>query len=104
MLTYAGKLFRIDNVFCVNHAENLISGKKSSISIIVKNTGLNYGLRRVILFDSSAYFQGIADRSYIVLRTIGSILPLRMPLIYRGVNTSFMMGLISIKMDALSIS
>ena len=104
MLTYVEKPFREGNVFCVNHAENRISGKKNLINIIVKSTGLNYGLKRVILSDSFAIFPGIADRSCSVLKTIGLIYPLRMALIFRRVNTLFTMGLIFIKMDVLSIS
>ena len=104
MLTCVAEPLKVDNASCVNHAEDLTSGRKKLISIIAKNTGLDYGLKRAIPFDSSACFQGIADPNCNGLKTIGLIFHLKMRPIFRGINTLFTMELIFIRMDVLSIS
>jgi len=97
------KRTKIDNVLDVKNVIKLIFGKKKQINIIASSTGSNYGLMKVILYGSSVFFPGIADQNYIASRITGLTLNRRMLLIFQNANTLFMMGRISIRMDALSV-
>ena len=90
---------KINNVFCANHVEDLIYGKKKKINIIEKNIGSSYGLMRAIQYDRLAIFLVIASQNYAVLRTIGLTLSLRRFLISLNTNIFSTMVPISIKTD-----
>lgn len=93
--------FKINNVFYANHVANLIFGKKKRINIIASNTGSNYGLMKVILYGSYAFFPDIANLNYIASRIIGLGFHRKKILIFQDVNTLFTMELISIRRGVL---
>ncbi len=96
-LIYVVKPIKTNNVFYVNHAENLIFGRKEQINIIVNSTGSNYGLVRAILYGSSVLSLAIANQNYIASKTTGLSLHQKRILIFLNINILFMMGLISIR-------
>ena len=74
-----------------------ISGRNLTINIIERNTGLNYGLVKVIVSVNSVFYLGIVGQKLIGLKIIGLRDLLNMRLIFQSVNTLFTMELISIR-------
>jgi hypothetical protein len=100
-LNYEVRPIKINNVFYASHVADLIFGKKKRINIIASNTGLNYGLMKVILYGSYVFFLDIVDQNYIASRIIGLSIHRKRILIFQNASTLFTMALISIRKDVL---
>jgi len=100
-LNYVVRPIKINNVFYANHVADLIFGKKKRINIIASNTGLNYGLKKVILYGSYVFFLDIVNLNYIASRIIGLSIRRKRILIFQNANTLFTMELISIRRGVL---
>ena len=92
---------RTNNVLDVKNVIELTFGKKKRINIIASNTGLNYGLMKVILYGSYVFFLDIVDQNYIASRIIGLSIHRKRILIFQNASTLFTMALISIRKDVL---
>ena len=92
---------KTNNVLDVKSVIELTFGKKKRINIIVSSTGLNYGLKKVILYGSYVFFLDIVDQNYIASRIIGLSIHRKRILIFQNASTLFTMALISIRKDVL---
>lgn len=101
MSNYMVKRAKTNNVLDVKNVIELIFGKKKRINIIASNTGLNYGLMKVILYGSYVFFLDIVNLNYIASRIIGLSIHRKRILIFQNANTLFTMELISIRRGVL---
>ena len=92
---------KTNNVLDVKNVIELTFGKKKRINIIASNTGLNYGLMKVILYGSYVFFLDIVDQNYIASRIIGLSIHRKRILIFQNASTLFTMALISIRKEVL---
>jgi len=92
---------KTNNVLDVKNVIELTFGKKKRINIIASNTGLNYGLMKVILYGSYVFFLDIANLNYIASRIIGLSIRRKRILIFQNANTLFTMELTSIRRGVL---
>ena len=92
---------KTNNVLDVKSVIELTFGKKKRTNIIVSSTGLNYGLKKVILYGSYVFFLDIVDQNYIASRIIGLSIRRKKILIFQNTNTLFTMELTSIRRGVL---
>ena len=96
-LSYLAKQSKTNNGFDVKYVIKLLFGKILTIKGIVKNTGLNYGLKKVIVFVSFANYPDTVTLNLKQLRDIGLINPLKSNGIIKRLNALFTMEPIFIK-------
>ena len=101
MSNYMVRRAKTNNVLDVKNVIELTFGKKKRINIIASNTGLNYGLKKVILYGSYVFFLDIVSQNYIASRIIGLISHRKKLLIFQNANTLFTMELTSIRRGVL---
>ena len=101
MSNYMVRRAKTNNVLDVKNVIELTFGKKKRINIIASNTGLNYGLMKVILYGSYVFFLDIANLNYIASRIIGLSIRRKRILIFQNANTLFTMELTSIRRGVL---
>jgi hypothetical protein len=92
---------KTNNVLDVKNVIELTFGKKKRINIIASNTGLNYGLKKVILYGSYVFFLDIVNLNYTASRIIGLSIRRKRILIFQNANTLFTMELTSIRRGVL---
>ena len=97
MSNYMVRRAKTNNILDVKSVIELTFGKKKRINIIVSSTGLNYGLKKVILYGSYVFFLDIVNLNYIASRIIGLSIHRKRILIFQNANTLFTMELISIE-------
>ncbi len=101
MSNYMVRRAKTNNVLDVKNVIELTFGKKKRINIIASNTGLNYGLMKVILYGSYVFFLDIANLNYSASRIIGLSIRRKRILIFQNANTLFTMELTSIRRGVL---
>jgi len=101
MSNYMVRRAKTNNVLDVKNVIELTFGKKKRINIIASNTGLNYGLMKVILYGSYVFFLDIANLNYIASRIIGLSIRRKRILVFQNANTLFTMELTSIRRGVL---
>ena len=87
----------------VKIAPRLLFGNDLMLNDSMNNIGLNYGLKKAIVYDNYAIFQATASLNFNTLRTTGSINYPKNELISMNANISFMMVHTFIKTDALLV-